>query len=212
MNKYFIKKFLLSSKMYQDWQVIQKSLYLAYEYAQDYDKEVLSKRPNLMSYDSASDLQEYYYTKYPRLWHQCELLFSSHRQRVSRLKKRVASMITSAPCVFLTLTFSNDTLQSTTAKSRREYVQKYCNSLQCAYVGNIDFGAKNGREHYHVLVKSCKVDYKAWRYGSCDGLRVRLNATEEDNTKIACYIAKLTNHAIKETTRNSYIIYSRKYK
>lgn len=212
MNKYFIKQFLLKSIIYEDWLKIQKSLYLAEEYRERYNIEVLEKRPNLLSLEKATELQEYYYFRYPHLYHQCELLFSSHRQRVSRLKKRVAKMITSAPCCFLTLTFTTEVLSRTSAKTRREYVQKFLNSLECAYVGNIDFGAKNEREHYHALVQSVDVDYKSYSYGRINGRCIRLEADTTDHTRVARYIAKLTNHAIKETTRNSYIIYSRKYK
>ena len=78
------------------------------------------------------------------------------------------------------------------------------------YVANIDYGSKNKREHYHALINCDKVDFKSWRkYGNINAKRVRNKDIESDKTKLSKYIAKLSNHAIKETTKRSCLIYSR---
>lgn len=211
MNKYFIKQFLLKSSLYSDYLKIEKTLYLDLA-IDDFEQDVLPNSTNLLPVKVAKDLQEYYLKKCPHLYKECRKLVLSRSARITRLKKRVTKMITSGNCIFLTFTF-NDCINTTTAQTRRGYIKEFCNSLQCPYVGNIDFGSKGGREHYHVLVQTDFVDYTRFAvHGNLDGTRVRLDANETDHTKISRYIAKLTNHAIKETTRNSYIIYSRKYK
>lgn len=75
-------------------------------------------------------------------------------------------------------------------------------------MANKDFGATNGREHYHavVLVKG-KLNYSKWRYGCLNGQKIRLNGIS--NEKLAKYLSKLTNHAVKETCKRSVLIYSR---
>lgn len=212
MNKNFIKSVILNSRLYTDFLKIEKSIYLAITNESDYEDKLLPNSSNLMSFKVAMDLKHYYLCKCPRLYTMCHKLFKSKCARVSRLKKRVSNMLGSGTCQFLTLTFTDRYLTSTSAQSRRDYVRKFCNSLDCAYVGNIDFGKTNGREHYHVLVQKDFINYTFWQYGNCDGERVRLDCNEEDTVKLSRYIAKLTNHAIKATTKNSYIIYSRKYK
>ena len=71
---------------------------------------------------------------------------------------------------------------------------------------------KNGSgKTYEAFVNSKnkqteKVDYNAFNYGALNGQKVR---SANDNVKLAKYIAKLTNHAIKDTTKLNRIIYNR---
>lgn len=137
--------------------------------------------------------------------------------RVRRLKKRIFDMIYKNECLFLTLTFNDDALKNNTADSRRQAVRRFLNLFNVPYVANIDFGKKNGREHYHAVIQIGKIDYHLWTYGAINGLRIRNDlkydedgvVSSESVEKISRYVAKLTNHAIKETTRRSVIMYSR---
>lgn len=131
-------------------------------------------------------------------------------ERTNRLKKRVANMLLSGDCLFLTLTFTDDTLNSTSADTRRQYVRKYLKSCNCDYVANIDFGSQNHREHYHALVNIGNIDFESWhKYGAILAERVRNKNIEKNKTRLSKYICKLSNHAIKETTKRSALIYSR---
>lgn len=151
------------------------------------------------------------YKEYGRISH-------ARYSRVSRLKKRIADIIVGHNALFLTLTFTDKTLASSSATSRRRFVHYFLKQFNVPYVGNIDFGKKNHREHYHAVIQIDKIDYSLWKYGAIHGLKIR-NSVEVDEdtgelsckdiTKLARYIAKLTNHAIKETTHRSVIIYSR---
>lgn len=130
-------------------------------------------------------------------------------KRTQRLRKRIEDMLVSGPCVFLTLTFNDDTLATTTEKQRRVAVSRYLKQYQTMYVANIDFGSDNHREHYHAVISCDKVDYSTWRYGAINGERIRNRNIETDKQKLAKYICKLSNHAIKETTRRCSLLYSR---
>lgn len=145
----------------------------------------------------------------------CDRLYNAYIKRVQRLKDRIQSMLLSGQCIFLTLTFTDDILNNTNALTRRKYVRRYLKLVSKSYVANIDFGSKKEREHYHALVFGDNINYSNWhKIGAIKGERVRFNKDSDNNstnTKLAKYISKLTNHSIKETTHNSYIIYSKSF-
>lgn len=152
--------------------------------------------------------------KNPKHYKEFSRLMNSRCHRVARLRERIRGMILNSEgeiCLFLTLTFRTDILEKTTKETRRRYVQRFLNSLQCNYTANIDFGAKNHREHYHCVIQKSYIDYSLWNkpYGRIDGISIGYG--DLDTERVAKYIAKLTNHAIKETTKNSYILYNRKH-
>lgn len=165
------------------------------------------------SYDEALAIQEHYKNTQPIEWQEALKINHAYFERVKTLKKHIKSMLDGGNCLFLTLTFSDKTLQKTTSDTRRQYVFRYLSSLNTSdYVANIDFGAKNGREHYHAVIPhKTNVDYKQWhKYGAIKGELIRNNAN--DYIKLSKYVSKLTNHAIKETTKRNAIIYKRNTK
>ena len=142
----------------------------------------------------------------PVEWDEARKINYAHYSRIKRLQNKIAKMLESGNCIFLTFTFTDKVLEITNADTRRQKVRRYLSSYNCDYVANIDFGAKNGREHYHALIQTDKVDYKAFHYGSLNGEKVR---STNDFVKLAKYISKLTNHAIKDTCKGSRMIYNR---
>lgn len=141
---------------------------------------------------------------------ECLKINKASYQRTSRLKKRIYEMLISGNCLFLTLTFNDDTLNNTSEATRRQYVRKYLKQFNCKYVANIDYGSINHREHYHAVIQSDTIDLKAWRvYGNINVERVRNRNIDNDNTRLSKYICKLSNHAIKETTKRCSLMYSR---
>lgn len=131
--------------------------------------------------------------------------------RRNRLNKRVADILMCGddPC-FVTFTFNDETLAKRNPDSRRQAVRRYLNSLCNLYVANIDFGNENGREHYHAVCDrnpGSEWDTK-FNYGfiKIEKIRIDENATTE---RLSRYVSKLTNHAIKETTKRCALIYSR---
>lgn len=139
---------------------------------------------------------------------ECLKINNAYYKRLKRLKDRVKSILTNGKCLFLTLTFSDKALQETSAEFRRIAVQRYLKQYNCKYVANIDFGSKRHREHYHALIGCPRVDSSLWKYGNLDFEIVRYRNSAA-SSKLSKYINKLSNHAIKETTRRSALIYSR---
>ena len=131
-------------------------------------------------------------------------------QRTARLKERIREAVASGSAWFITITFAPETLNNTNEKTRRIYVSRWLKSLTPFYVANIDYGKTRGREHYHAVITSDKRPPKTWNYGFVDILKVK--TTDNDTTRISKYISKLTNHAIKHTTKGKRIIYSRETK
>lgn len=171
-------------------------------YALKTDKEGFSSYNDLVKYCEENDLMNEL--------KECFKINRAEYERTKRLKKRVASMLLNGECVFITLTFNNSTLDNTTEKQRRVAVSRYLKQYGCMYVANIDYGGKKGREHYHALINCDKIDFSSWRkYGNINAQRVRNKDIESDKTKLSKYISKLSNHAIKETTKRSCLIYSR---
>lgn len=133
-------------------------------------------------------------------------------QRRKRLRERITNIILNNESLFLTLTFNDEALQATTEKQRRTAVSRFLKQFNSRYVANIDYGAKNHREHYHAVIGCSHVDIETWtkKYGTIYAEHIRLKKDREnDIVKLSKYIAKLTNHAIKETTKRCALLYSR---
>ncbi len=131
-------------------------------------------------------------------------------KRTARLKERIREAVESGSAWFITITFNPETLSKTNEQTRRKYVSRWLKSLTPFYVANIDYGKDKGREHYHAVITSDQRPPKSWSYGFIDILKVK--TTENDTKRVSKYISKLTNHAIKHTTKSKRIIYSRKPK
>lgn len=150
----------------------------------------------------------------PYLLDECIRIRNADKQRKRRLRSRIQSYFDEAETVvFVSLEF-NDFLERSSSDYRRKVVRDFLASFAESYCANIDFGKRNGREHYHALV-TCRVPKERlffWRenYGSINCKLVHKDI--EDKARLASYIAKLTNHAMKNTTNRVHLIYSRKKK
>lgn len=138
-------------------------------------------------------------------WKEAGKVASADHLRTKRLRFKIQKMLNAGDCVFATLTFTDDTLAKTSAETRRRYVTRYLKSQQAEYIANIDYGGKKGREHYHAVVLG-RLDPKQWEYGA---LNVKKIIKTSKPIKLAKYVNKLTNHAIKDTCKRNAIIYSR---
>ena len=133
-------------------------------------------------------------------------ILNANYHRITRLKSRINSIICSSlNSYFVTLTFTNKVLKKTSLKTRRLYVTQFLKKFSFNYVANIDFGFKNGREHYHAVLSTEFLDPKVWPYGHLDYELIRVN--EKSIDKLSLYVSKLTNHAIKTTTKRTALIY-----
>lgn len=163
---------------------------------------------NVLSLKTVYEIEEFYRKYYPAEWKEAFRINQADYKRKKRLKARICEMI-KEPCVFLTLTFTDDCLKSINLETMRKYVRRYLKIFSDTYIANIDFGELNERVHYHALaVNNGTFDFNDWKCGNVDFERVA-DSDQLTATKLAQYVSKLTNHAIKETTKRSCIIYSR---
>lgn len=179
-----------------------------------------------MDFDACREKDAYFSFFYPEEWKEAFKINAANLGRVARLRPKIEKMLSEYECTFLTLTFSDAYLLNSTPQARRLAIQRFLNSLECCYIGNVDFGnddiyvsdkgdVRKGtkREHYHAIVaRPITIDdrkrYKTLGYGSLCAKSILV-----PNAKaLSKYVSKLTNHAVKETTKRCALLYSRKYK
>ena len=140
-------------------------------------------------------------------------------KRQNRLQQKALEIIKSDSAIFLTLTFNDKVFEKMNSLSRKRTITRFLKKTCNKYIANIDFGKKNEREHYHALVEpkdiiDNKVYYKMFYNSSIDFERIKITSKkncdiESTSKKVSKYVSKLTNHAIKETTQQNRIIYSK---
>lgn len=178
--------------------IVKKGLELAKKYYYDPLKVITTNKVN------SEALIRYPYYK-PIL--EVIRLNNAYYARKRRLQLHVNKMFSKGICLFLTLTFRDDVLESTSFKTRRQYVHRFLKSLSSSYVANIDFGDLKEREHYHAIVLLDRYKVGSWKYGY-DYVEV-CNSTILDEVRLSKYVSKLTNHAYKKSGRRYSIIYSK---
>lgn len=187
-----------------------------------------------IDYDTAISQRCFLLQHNPEAYSECLKINNARYKKASRVRSKLSKMLhNNDTVVFLTLTFSDDTLKNTSELTRRRYVTRYLSSFASDYVANVDYGKKNGREHYHAVanalapldtwskygfvlsefVKDPKTDCKPRnvpkRYKDLPPDEQSRLMSIDDEKRISKYIAKLSNHAIKETNRRSVLIYSK---
>lgn len=125
---------------------------------------------------------------------------------ITRLRSRIELMLNLGDCIFLTFTFTDTSLSKYNTDYLRLCVKRYLNLYSALYIANVDYGKENGRIHFHAVALTGHVNFKAWKFGSINAQRVH---SVEDSLCLARYVTKLSNHALKESTRRQSIIYSR---
>lgn len=205
MIDYTFRSKILNSPIYDIYKKYESACYKRILYF--YERHLCPSTPfDDISFRADIDIGEFYMKNFPLEWKECSRIYNADRARISRLRKFIDSLL-SSDCLFLTLTFTDSFLSSTSSKTRRTYVSRFLRSLKCRGVANIDFGKKNGREHYHAVVQCSHVDFSSWPYGSINFKRILFQ--DKSSLKIAKYVAKLSNHAVKKTTKRTSLIYLR---
>lgn len=142
----------------------------------------------------------------------------------SRLHSRINEFIENRASIqnsdmyFITVTFTDKELASTTCATRHDYIKRLCHDNFYRYIANIDFGTTTNREHYHILALcDNEIFYREKNHlrlksvkkltGLIDIKKVPL---DDDLKKIGEYTLKLAQHALKgEITHQNCIIYDR---
>ena len=186
---------------------LSKQTYIAYK-SIDYNVPTL-RDVDFTEYHELLEINNKFKEFFGDDWLIAQRLNANEYKRVKRLKDKMLNSVLSNQAIFLTLTFTDDTIARTTNLTRRRYVSRYLKSQSDYYIANRDFGATNAREHYHAVVISKKVDYSMWRrFGAINSKRIA--PTQTSNVRVSKYVAKLSNHAIKQTATQQRLIYSKK--
>lgn len=125
-------------------------------------------------------------------------LRNSDYKKYNRIRNRIYNMDLDN-IWFCTWTINDNNLD----KNHRRKLKELYSGLN--YVINVDYGAKNGRKHYHGILECFNIPI-SWDYGFCKFIKIHFN----DVDSISKYINKFTNHALKDTTiSEERILYSR---
>ena len=119
----------------------------------------------------------------------------SYYGKRKRIKERIKRM-NKNNIWFGTYTINDDSIN----KNHSRKIKELLKGLN--YIVNVDYGAKNGRKHYHAIIES-KEEPMTWQYGFCKFIKIQ----NIDKQAISKYLTKITNHTIKDTAEK--IIYSR---
>lgn len=142
-----------------------------------------------------------------------ENILSSRYHKVSRVKQHLVYMIMKRKYhYFITFTFDDDYIQCCD-RTKRDAVKKAIKSINAdvLYIMNIDFGSKTEREHFHVLLGTDSPTDLVSHFSSeypCFFKVMPIYLSDRSITKISKYINKLSNHCIKDSTRNRRIVYN----
>lgn len=140
-----------------------------------------------------------------------ERILNNRYCKVSRIKKRLVYLITHFDYLyFCTFTF-DDYFIKKCDRSKRDLI-KHCIirfDIDVNYILNVDYGKKNEREHYHCIIATnnngnlrnyLKCTYPF--FTSCDSI----NKSNNDIKRLSKYINKLSNHCIKDSTKNKRVV------
>jgi hypothetical protein len=176
-------------------ELVNRADFLNRKHGDRFEKTLLEERFGVETINIASNINKAWYKRSKRVREHVEYLFSLDCE-----------------LIFLTLTFDDAVLKSTSPETRRKYVARWLKKASPVYVANVDYGETKGREHYHALVCSRISDSLAdeWRKHCGNVNFKKIRKDEKSKKAVPRYISKLTNHAIKETAnKGSRIIYSK---
>lgn len=137
-------------------------------------------------------------------------------KKKQRLYNRILKMLKSNNnyLIFLTFTFTDETLKSTNERTRERYIKDFLKNQTSEYILNRDYGKKTEREHYHAIAKPLyrgfidKTDYL--KYGTLNAEPInKLQRFVKNNDTPQDIAKRLTEHALKNSTKESRIIYSK---
>ena len=142
-----------------------------------------------------------------------ESILNSRYQKCSRIKKRFIYLIARYKYLyFVTFTF-DDYYVKLCDRSRKDLIKSslYSFNPDIKYILNIDFGKNTERLHYHCIVATNdNADLNSFLQNNypCFSYTEKIRISKEDLKRTSKYINKLSNHAIKDTTQRSRVLYN----
>lgn len=194
-----LKRYALESKHPQTYNNLSRQAYKAYD---DFNFELGDQIQRTLFEDA--------YEVHPQYLNVVNSLIRSRQAKAKNVKDKIAFQLSLGQSYFLTLTFTDEVLATTSEATRRKYVQRFLKANSFHYLANIDFGGQTAREHYHAVLSS-NVTANMWPYGFIKCIPIGNDETAP--VKIGKYITKLKHHALKDSTngksRFRALIYSR---
>lgn len=168
------------------------------------------------------------YPHYDRDFKRAELNRAKVIQKRKRYRKYVRDMIATFSNDFrgnfylISLTFTDDVLAKTIRETRDKYCRDYLNSICLDYFACIDFGAKDGREHYHAIAfvsapmgKTSEVQHgrkkfrffepsepsQRWKYGFSSFRPMKVD--KKDVYRSCAYALKASDYAFKSADEST---------
>lgn len=137
-----------------------------------------------------------------------ERILSSRYMKVSRLKKDIVYLFHTKKYVwFLTFTFDDNYIIKCD-RTKRDLIKHSLQYSDFKYILNVDYGSRTEREHYHCILGTDEdinlKYYLKWNYPCFTDARL-CSTSEEDKKRLTKYLNKLTNHCLKDSTKNKRI-------
>ena len=133
-----------------------------------------------------------------------EQLANNKYQRKKRYRKYIKEII-KEKSYFVTFTLDEESIKHNITYLRKRLTEILKKNYKY-YIANIDYGKTTERLHFHAIIRTEEPHKKIWKYGFSDWLEI----TIKNDDRLAKYINKLTNHALKDETKKRYnIIVSR---
>lgn len=133
--------------------------------------------------------------------------------KVSRIKKRLIYLLTRYDFIyFVTFTF-DDQLINRCDRTKRDLIKSSLLSFDSniKFILNVDYGKKTEREHYHCIVatnNNFSLSIHLKNTYPCFTKTELCNKKSSDLKRLSKYINKLTNHALKDSTKNKRIYFN----
>lgn len=142
---------------------------------------------------------------------ECLKMRDNRKSRMKNLSNRItywrAWRDRTTELYFVTFTLNNESLQSMTTDTHKKYITRVLKQFCLDYIGNIDYGKKNGRPHFHfIIVVSIGTnpleeleDLKKYGWVQVERWRPTKKRNEADALKATVnYTDKLAMHALKD--------------
>ena len=181
-------------------------------------KYIFSNHLDIKDPIRVSNIKNQFSLKYGS-WELMDNINKNRWKKKRRVEERIYFYVASSNAWWITLNF-NDRVLSLSEDTRRQYVRRYFSKHYPHYVANIDYGSNKeyvdrkgnirtatNREHYHAVILSDKRPNIQWEHGFSH--IEKINVHKLSLHKITLYITKLSNHALKNSTKNKRIIYSK---
>lgn len=143
-------------------------------------------------------------------WRVCKNIYSSRSHQFKRIKTRIKKMLELGNCFFLTFTLNDDHVNDSHSLLERRIKELFRSSGIINFIAHQDYGIDDRfthRLHYHAICQANDIsDIKSWKYG----FYCYKPITNRNDSRLACYLNKLSIHYVKSSNYLRKVIYSRK--